>query len=75
MLARNLVDEVTGKKLDIARTLAQRRQLKTETTEAVIQICAEIAFRYNRSQLAVRRGDDTALNFDFFQSTDATHRR
>src|SRR5687767_11756493 len=70
MLAANAVNEKTREDIDVAMTIAQRRQLEAENAQTIVKVCAEVAFLYEHVEIAVSRRNDAASNLELLQSTN-----
>ena len=65
-----LLGEVLGQGQDIARPLAQRRQLQVHDVEAVEQVLAERALLHRHREVAVGGGDDPDIDLHRLGAAD-----
>ena len=66
-----LFQEMVEQQRNIFPAIAQRRKLKVNHVQAVIQILAKAAFAHQREQIHVGRGDDAHVHLDGVRAAQA----
>src|SRR2546423_4212174 len=69
-----MLQDVLRQGLDVFRAIAQRREMNLKTVDAIQQARAERPVTDYRIQIAVCRGDDAYVDFDFADAADAEER-
>src|SRR5438477_12607258 len=73
MIPRLVREEVSRDDLEVAGSLAQRRQGEREYVEPVIEVLAKFAARHHLLEQWTRGGDDSAINRDLDEASERPH--
>src|SRR5262245_58411423 len=65
-----MVYEVQDEELNIGAAFAERRDIELKNGEAVVEVFAEAALADEFAQIAIRGGDDSDIDGDFFGPAD-----